>query len=685
MPDGYRVTLGDGVLDVGDAITDPLVTFTTASTIGAGEWTITGIFNGNPFGPATEPGTFFLATDGFIYFEPAFGPVDSISSSSVVSAPPFSLTQVDGTAGDDVIDDTFVDADGDAVDDGNGQGPGGLGDLVFGNAGDDNISSGAGDDEVFGNAGNDTIDGGAGNDTIYGDDLTAPPASVNESLNWTDEGGNNTNLAAGFTQNTGLMDVEVSFTNDGNNNPAFTVDTSTNYNEAGEPFAANSSLEMFGNGDAATSTTTIDFSAATAGAAQENVENVSFRINDIDFFAGNHRDIVTVTALDANNNPVTVTLTPEGGDTVVGNTITADNSSQTPAQAEGSVLVEIAGPVSSIQIIYSNGLGGTQAINITDVYFDAIPIYANSDDSITGGAGDDEIFAGEGADTLFGGIGSDTLSGGGGDDSIGVGSGDVATGEGGDDTFLIDPDALDGSAISIVGGETGETNGDTINFNGQLDTITFVSGDPEAGTATLLDGSVVTFSEIENIICFTAGTLIETPAGERRIETLRAGDIVLTVDNGPQPIRWIGTKTVCASGALAPIRFRKGAIGNTRDLLVSPQHRMLCTGYRAQLHFGESEVLAPAKSLVDDFNVTVEYGGMVTYVHMLFDSHQIVIANDALSESFYPGGTGLSAIEDAARAEVFTLFPELRSNISSYGPTSRVCVKPHEARAMAMV
>ncbi|MEP0565185.1 MAG: Hint domain-containing protein [Paracoccaceae bacterium] len=684
MPDGYRVTLGDGKLDVGDAITDPFVTFTTASIIGGGEWTITGVFAGSPFGPATEPGTYYLATDGFVYFEPAFGPVDSISSSSVVSAPPFSLTQVDGTAGDDVIDDTFVDADGDAVDDGNSQGPGGLGDLVFGGAGDDDISSGAGDDEVFGNAGNDTIDGGAGNDTIYGDDLTAPPESVNESLNWTAQGGNNTNLAAGFTQNTGLMDVEVSFSDDGDNNPTFVVDTTTNYREGGEPFGANSSLEMFGNGDAATSTATIDFTPATAGTAQDNVEDVSFRINDIDFAAGNHRDIVTVNAFDADNNPVTVTLTPEGGDTVSGNTITADNSGQTPAQAEGSVLVEIAGPVASIEIIYSNGLSGTQAINITDVYFDAVPIYADANDSITGGAGDDQIFAGEGADTLFGGVGADTLSGGGGEDLLGVGGGDVATGEGGDDTFLIDPDALDGGAISIVGGETGETDGDTINFNGQLDTITFVSGDPEAGTAVLLDGSVVTFSEIENIICFTKGTLIRTPMGERRIETLQAGDVVLTLDNGPQPIRWIGCKTVRASGALAPIRFQRGVIGNNRELLVSPQHRMLCSGYRAQLHFGESEVLAPAKALVDDFNITVDYGGMVTYVHMLSDTHQIVTANGAQSESFYPGGTGLEAIEDAARAEVFTLFPELRSNMASYGPAIRPCVKPHEARAMML-
>jgi hypothetical protein len=326
-------------------------------------------------------------------------------------------------------------------------------------------------------------------------------------------------------------------------------------------------------------------------------------------------------------------------------------------------LIEIAGPVSSIVVNYSNLGSAGQIVFFTDVHFDTIP-------------------AADGADTLRGGAG---------DDQIILGDQDVAFGGSGDDTFTIDVDALDGGVITVTGGEAGETVGDTLDLTGVLDSgsIVYTNTDDAAGglsgSATLIDGTIVNFSEIETIICFAAGTLIRTPHGERRIETLRAGDAVLTLDNGPQPIRWIGTKTVRASGALAPIRFRSGAIGNNRDLLVSPQHRMLCSGYRAQLHFGESEVLAPAKSLVNDFNVTVEYGGMVTYVHMLFDRHQIVVANGAPSESFFPGGTGLDSIEDAARSEVFELFPELRSNISSYGPASRICVKPHEARAMAMM
>ncbi len=203
--------------------------------------------------------------------------------------------------------------------------------------------------------------------------------------------------------------------------------------------------------------------------------------------------------------------------------------------------------------------------------------------------------------------------------------------------------------------------------------------DPDGSNAVPL---IRDFDYRDNIICFTLGTAIQTPSGERRIERLKAGDLVLTLDNGPQRIRWIGKKTVRATGSLAPVRFTRGTIGNHRDLLVSPQHRILCGGYMTQLHFGEPEVLAPAKSLVDELGVTVAYGGMVTYYHMLFDCHQIVIANGAPSESFYPGGFGLDTLSDPSRDEIFRLFPKLRSNLGAYGPASRVCVRASEARAL---
>lgn len=178
----------------------------------------------------------------------------------------------------------------------------------------------------------------------------------------------------------------------------------------------------------------------------------------------------------------------------------------------------------------------------------------------------------------------------------------------------------------------------------------------------------------EAIICFATGTMIRTPHGERRIDHLSQGDLVLTLDSGPQPIRWIGSKTVRATGALAPVRIARGTLGNDRDLFVSPQHRMLLSGSSINRASGRAQLLAPALALVDDVRVSVAYGGMVTYRHMMFDRHQVVIANGAPSESFHPGGIALDTLETRARDELFAVFPGLRTNTAAYGDTSRPCL-----------
>ncbi|MFY9206000.1 MAG: Hint domain-containing protein, partial [Yoonia sp.] len=203
------------------------------------------------------------------------------------------------------------------------------------------------------------------------------------------------------------------------------------------------------------------------------------------------------------------------------------------------------------------------------------------------------------------------------------------------------------------------------------------------GSVTMDDGTILNFSEIENIICFTPGTRIATPKGARDIATLRVGDLVVTRDHGLQPIRWIQRRTVPAMENFAPIRIRPGVVtGQDRDLLVSPQHRMLFQGYRAELLFGESEVLVSAKHMIDDKYVTQETGGDVTYIHMMFDEHEVVYAEGAATESFHPGDVGLTAVSDPAREELFALFPALRSNVNGYGQTARRCLKGHETKLL---
>jgi hypothetical protein len=109
---------------------------------------------------------------------------------------------------------------------------------------------------------------------------------------------------------------------------------------------------------------------------------------------------------------------------------------------------------------------------------------------------------------------------------------------------------------------------------------------------------------------------------------------------------------------------------------------MMFQGCRAELLFGQSEVLIAAKHLIDGKQVTQDEGGNVTYIHMMFDEHEVVYAEGAATESFHPGETGLSAVSEPAREELFALFPELRSNVGKYGQKARRCLRAHEANLM---
>jgi hypothetical protein len=186
-----------------------------------------------------------------------------------------------------------------------------------------------------------------------------------------------------------------------------------------------------------------------------------------------------------------------------------------------------------------------------------------------------------------------------------------------------------------------------------------------------------------DILCFTKGTMILTHSGEKPVEQLVIGDRVATKDHGMQELRWIGSTTVSATGDLAPIMIQKNAMGNVRNLRVSPQHRMLVQGWKAELLFGEREVLVAAKHLVNNDTIYVSEGDTVEYFHVLFDIHQIIFANGAPSESFHPGKLGMNALPWETREEILHLFPELRENTKAYGPIARTSLKQHEAIVLA--
>lgn len=196
-------------------------------------------------------------------------------------------------------------------------------------------------------------------------------------------------------------------------------------------------------------------------------------------------------------------------------------------------------------------------------------------------------------------------------------------------------------------------------------------------------------SGIERVVpCFTPGTAIATPRGERMVETLVIGDRVVTRDNGLQRITWVGERRLDldelkASPELRPIAIKAGALGNNqpeRDMLVSPSHRMLIVSELAQLYFGQSEVLVAAKHLIALHGVEVSNRPYVTYIHFMCENHEIVLSDGTWSESFQPADHTLKGFDQAQRDELFILFPQLatKEGLAEYRAARR-SLKNHEA------
>ena len=138
--------------------------------------------------------------------------------------------------------------------------------------------------------------------------------------------------------------------------------------------------------------------------------------------------------------------------------------------------------------------------------------------------------------------------------------------------------------------------------------------------------------------------------------------------------------------SLQPIRIRAGALGAgmpLRDMLVSRQHRMLMTGPRAELMFGTGEVLVRALHLVHLPGISAARLPEVTYLHLLFDHHEVVLSDGAWSESFQPGDRTLGGLEEAQLAEMLAIFPELAQGyFSSRFDAARTTLKSYEAKAL---
>lgn len=199
----------------------------------------------------------------------------------------------------------------------------------------------------------------------------------------------------------------------------------------------------------------------------------------------------------------------------------------------------------------------------------------------------------------------------------------------------------------------------------------FIGGVPPLNTTLTINGIIdngVSTPVSDFVPCFVAGTQIKTPMGYKPIEKLREGDLISTADGLAKPLRWIGKRRISKAelannSKLRPVRIVAGALGNglpSQDILVSRQHRMLLTSRIAKRMFGVSKVLVSAIKLTEIPGVYIDNCvETVEYVHLLFDQHEILLAEEAPTESLFTGPEGLKALGADARREILTIFPEL--------------------------
>ncbi|MEE2861238.1 MAG: Hint domain-containing protein [Paracoccus sp. (in: a-proteobacteria)] len=226
-------------------------------------------------------------------------------------------------------------------------------------------------------------------------------------------------------------------------------------------------------------------------------------------------------------------------------------------------------------------------------------------------------------------------------------------------------DVVAGDSVTLLSGAIVTVNADgTLTFDASTtlgaETLTYQIGNG-AGTT---DTGFITV----DVTCFASGTMIETPQGPVPVEDLQPGDLVLTRDHDAQPVRWIGSTgldkaMLTEKPHLRPIRIKAGAIGPNlpdRDLVVSPQHRILVRSKIAQRMFSTAEVLVAAKQLLllDGIDVADDLHE-VEYFHLLFDRHEVIVSNGADTESLFTGPQALQSVGPAARREIFELFPNL--------------------------
>lgn len=137
----------------------------------------------------------------------------------------------------------------------------------------------------------------------------------------------------------------------------------------------------------------------------------------------------------------------------------------------------------------------------------------------------------------------------------------------------------------------------------------------------------------------TIGTsaIIETPSGHSRILDLRAGDPVFTADGDIATVRWVGHQQLPARGAFAPLMMRAPYRGLREDLLIAPSQGLRLTGSRVEYNFGDEEVRAEARYLLDGKSIVrANKRLLVDYAQLVLDRSALLRVSGTALEAFDP-------------------------------------------------
>ncbi|WP_340248865.1 Hint domain-containing protein [Sulfitobacter pontiacus] len=574
-------------------------------------------------------------------------------------------------------------------------------DTLQGTAEDDRIDAGAGNDRVSGEGGDDRIDGGAGDDLLYGDaGVGTAPGNDASPINLSSGNayrGTENNAEPGDS----AIYLNVATLEDGRSVVGRLVLVSTTNDDMPIDLTGGNGSEILLNSGRGGSsrfegeTATFRLEFYDRETLQPIALNATATFNDLDRNSPGDQESVTLdtnsfTSFATSDDTSLNVTNADGTVTAAGTEANSpdDQDAWFSGQFENREFIEFTLETRSTQSGFT--LSG-------DLIDDAVvtPIEAGND-TILGGEGDDTIFGQGGNDSLDGGEGDDQIEGGDGQDTITSGGGDDrAEGGQGSDLFNF----TSGGDHTIVGGEDADgTDVDVLNLSGlDRSQYTLTKTGPESGTIEFrdADGNVTgttTYSEIEEVvICFTPGTTIATRRGEIPVQQIKVGDLVVTRDNGLQPVRWVGRRNLGRDNLLRtpgfnPVRIKAGAFGEgvpQRDMMVSPNHRMLVASETAEVMFSEREVLVAAKHLVGLDGVDTVTPDKVSYIHMLFDNHEVVFADGTWAESFQPGAHSMAGIQSEQRSEILSLFPELDAadGMSNF-VAARRSLRAHEAQLL---